>query len=155
MPTTTTTTTTTTTIPPDSAECPGDGDCIVMLSAGFFDDGTRVIVWSSSFDITLGTKHAHFFWDIYRPDQVGTASADRAPWELTFDQGFTPSGELLESNRPAGATGICVTPADGNHTVIDPAYYHCIELEPGGSWSAGWADEARAEQHAAAQAASG
>ena len=37
-------------------------------------------------------------------------------------------------SRPAAATGLCVTPANSSHQVINPSNFHCIEVAPDGDW---------------------
>ena len=137
-----TTTAPTTTVPEryDGVQCPGAGACIAMV---FIDivDGEYLIAWdrtnSSGTETVDGSHHAHFFWDVYDSSQVGSASLDRAPWELTFDTMFVPTEEMRLANRPPEANGICVTPADDDHAVIDPAYFHCALVPPGEMWSVG------------------
>ncbi|MEL6894040.1 MAG: hypothetical protein AAFP84_20795, partial [Actinomycetota bacterium] len=133
--TSTTTTTsqapTTTTIPDDYDEqqCPGDGRCIVIERVSI-EGGEYVIRWNSSFTPSVAGDHAHFFWDVHEPSQVGSASADQAPWELTDATTFVPSGEMRRANRPEGANGICATAADADHAVIDPSFYSCVWIPP-------------------------
>lgn len=136
-----TTTTPTTTVPDRYAgvTCPGVGACIAMFNIDIVD-GEYMFTWervTDSFanEVSDRTHHAHFFWDIYEPSQVGTSSVDRAPWELTFDNVFVPSEEMRLANRPPDATGICVTPADDDHAVIDPDYFHCALVPPGEVWA--------------------
>ena len=95
-----------------------------------------VVDWASNFAPSNGANHAHFFWDIYEPSQAGSNAANRSPWELTSSQPFTASGELSSANRPAGANGICVTPANSSHAVIDANNYHCVQVDAGGEWIA-------------------
>lgn len=138
-PTTTTIAPTTTTTLPERygpRHCPGDGPCIAMVSIDIIDDEYS-ISWDSSFAPSTGSTHAHFFWDIYDPSQVGSSAADQAPWELTDQQPFVPATEMRLANRPAEATGICVTPANASHQVIDPAYYDCAYVPAGEAWTAG------------------
>ncbi len=137
-----TTTPPTTTLPEryDGVTCPGAGACIAM-SAIDIVDGEYMFTWDRAWnpDFLDGpadlSYHAHFFWDIYDPSQVGTASVDQAPWELTFDTVFVPTEEMRLANRPPEANGICVTPADDNHAVIDPAYFHCALVPLGETWA--------------------
>ncbi len=130
--TTTTAAATTTTVGPI---CPGAGACITIESVDIVD-GEYSITWRANFTPSLGSTHAHFFWDIYQPDQVGSTSPNQAPWELTDQQPFVPTGEMRMSNRPPGATGLCVTAADASHAVIDPQYYQCVVVAAGATWPA-------------------
>jgi molecular chaperone DnaK len=126
--TTTQPTTTTTLFPPASCN---QADCIFIDTVHIVGGNLR-IEWTSDFSPNTAAKHAHFFWDIYESAQVGTNAASfgvsQAPWELTANTTFVPGGEMALSNRPAGAEGVCVTAANGNHGVIDPANFHCVEL---------------------------
>ncbi|MEM9513334.1 MAG: serine/threonine-protein kinase [Actinomycetota bacterium] len=108
----------------DGPQCPGAGACIEMTNIAVRDDEFE-IEWVASFSPALDDVHAHFFWDVYDASQVGSASADRAPWELTDQQPFVPEGEMQLANRPPDATGICVTAAGADHAVLDADYFHC------------------------------
>ncbi len=126
--TTTSTTTTTTTIPdlPDP-ECNG-GLCIEIDDLSLVD-GNLEIAWTpEGFEPALSGTHAHFFWDIYDVAKVGSNAAERDPWELTAERVFVPTGEMRLSNKPADATGVCVTVATSSHGVADPANFHCVPL---------------------------
>jgi hypothetical protein len=78
--------------------------------------------------------HVHFYWNVFEANQVGTNAASfgaiQGNWELTDKQPFVPTGELLIENRPTEATGVCVTPTNGSHEVINPGNYHCVPLPP-------------------------
>ncbi len=113
-------------------QCPGAGACIEMTNIAV-GDGELEIEWVANFSPALDDVHAHFFWDVYDASQVGSTSADRAPWELTAQQPFVPQGEMQLANRPPGATGICVTAAGADHAVIDPEYSHCVLVGAEGS----------------------
>jgi serine/threonine protein kinase len=115
-------------------QCPPGAPCIEMSTIRVVD-GEYVIEWSADFTPSVSDTHAHFFWDVYEAAQVGSASVDRAPWELTARQPFVPAEELRLANRPSDATGICVTPADADHEVIDPASFHCALVGTDGDWT--------------------
>ncbi|MFO7959554.1 MAG: Hsp70 family protein [Nitriliruptoraceae bacterium] len=113
------------TVPP--AACDG-GSCITIDDIAL-DSGELLITWTADgFVPDTSATHAHFYWGIYDAAQVGTNAADRSPWELTDAQPFVPGGELQLANRPAGADTVCVTAADGEHAVIEPANHHCVPL---------------------------
>jgi len=113
------------TVPP--AACDG-GSCITIDDVTL-DGGELLITWTADgFVPDTSATHAHFYWGIYDAAQVGTNAADRSPWELTDAQPFVPGGELQLANRPAGADTVCVTAADGEHAVIEPANHHCVPL---------------------------
>jgi hypothetical protein len=107
-----------------------------MSAIDIVDDEYKITWAPTNFEASTAATHAHFFWDIYQPSQVGSSSVDQAPWELTDQQPFVPTGEMRLANRPPEATGICVTPANGSHQVIDPAYYDCALVPAGEGWTA-------------------
>jgi molecular chaperone DnaK len=120
---------------PEGAALAGscDGVLCIRIDEVRVVGGELAIEWSpDGFEPDNAATHAHFYWDIYLPSQVGTNAADlgaeQAPWELTDQRPFVPRAEMQLTNRPVYATGICVTVADGNHAVINPDSFHCVPL---------------------------
>ncbi|MEM8618841.1 MAG: serine/threonine-protein kinase [Actinomycetota bacterium] len=109
----------------EGPRCVGSNPCIEMTNIAV-QGGEFVIDWTASVPTSVDGVHAHFFWDVYDASQVGSASVDRAPWELTDQQPFVPAGEMRLVNRPLGATGVCVTAAGADHAVIDAEHFHCV-----------------------------
>ncbi len=109
-----------------------DGLCIEMTEVRIQDDELWIDWEPDGFEPDVAGEHAHFYWDSYFTEQVGTNHADfdveQAPWELTDQIPFVPSGELSLANRPEDAGGLCVTVADQDHAVIDPTNYHCLPV---------------------------
>lgn len=109
-----------------------DGLCVEMTDVQIQDDELWIDWEPDGFEPDVAGEHAHFYWDSYFTVQVGTNHADfdveQAPWELTDQIPFVPSGELSLANRPADARGLCVTVADQDHAVIDPTNYHCLPV---------------------------
>ncbi len=110
-----------------------DDTYCIEIDDVWVDGGELAIEWTpDGFEPDVANEHAHFFWDVYEPDQVGSNAADfdaeQAPWELTDQIPFVPGGELQLANLPDDAEAVCVTVADGNHGVLDPANYHCVPL---------------------------
>jgi len=114
-----------------------DGTLCIEFYSVQIKDGELYVMWDpSGFEPDTSGTHAHFFWDVYEPDQVGTNAAEdygveQAPWELTDERPFVPTGAMRLSKRPEDADRICVTVADGDHAVIEPANYQCVPLPDG------------------------
>ncbi len=129
--TTTSTTTTTTTVPPEpdlpDPNCNG-GLCIEIDEIALVGGELEVQWTPEGFEPSTAATHAHFYWDVYESSQVGAGAANQAPWELTDQRPFVPTGEMRITNRPAHATGVCVTVANGGHAVVDPANFHCVPI---------------------------
>ncbi|MEL7206652.1 MAG: hypothetical protein AAGK32_00205 [Actinomycetota bacterium] len=129
QPTTTTTAPTTTTTEPCAGLCTRFIDPVVQ------DDGELLITWEAiNFDPDVGNFHAHFFFDIYEPEQVGSnwrqnGAASQGNWQLTDEVPFNTAGTNVDiTNAPAGATQLCVVAADSGHGVVNPDNVDCIDL---------------------------
>jgi molecular chaperone DnaK len=109
-----------------------DGLCIEMTEIAIQDDELWIAWEPEEFEPDVTGWHAHFYWDVYDAAQVGTNAADldaeQAPWELTDQTPYVPSGEVAWANRPDDAEGLCVTVADQDHAVVDPTNHHCLPL---------------------------
>jgi hypothetical protein len=79
-----------------------------------------------------GFFHAHFFWDIYSPDQAGTNAktfnVDQGVWEITDVSPYTGTSELTVAKKPAPANRICVTVGNFAHAVADPTQFDCVPI---------------------------
>lgn len=122
------------TIAAPPAVCPNDDPrpCIV-IDALAFDGDALVVDWTPvHFEPAVDNLHAHFFWDTTRPEEAGTNAgaygAEPGVWELTDQRPFVSQDALRPSARPDGATQVCVTPATGEHAVVDPTVFHCLPL---------------------------
>ncbi len=134
-------TTTTTGAPTTTTTIPGilEGSCsgpqCAAIDSIAIVDGELEIEWTAlGFVPDTGATHVHFYWNVFETNQVGTNAASfgavQGDWELTDKQPFVPARELLIENRPTDTTGVCVTPTNGSHQVIDPGNYHCVPLPP-------------------------
>jgi|GEM_PF-2503445 len=113
--------------------CPG-GLCAHIESATS-QNGELVIEWTAfGFTPSVANFHAHFFYDIYEPEQVGTNFAQlgaltQGDWELTDAQPFSTAGTAVSvANAPAAATAICVVAADSGHGVANPENAECTPI---------------------------
>ena len=140
--TTTTSTTTTTAFV--------DGIQTASISSVSLVGNTYVVDYTTNYDPIISTDpqtyHLHFFWDVYDPATVGTnePTVSRGAWtlwdksaagEMTFD-------DWSVTDRPAGASAICVVPATFDHQVanvdrIDETY-DCMLVPPLEAFDPGW-----------------
>lgn len=129
-----TTQTTPTTEPP--FECAGLCTHVPEEGVVVQDNGELLIYWEPfnfTGDPDIGNFHAHFFYDIYEPEQVGSNAAalgvEQGNWQLTDNIPFDTTGTNVSvANAPAGATQICVVAADSGHGVINPENAECFPL---------------------------
>lgn len=84
------------------------------------------------FNADVTQFHAHFFWNIFKPDQAGNNAAafgaKQGRWALTDQRPFIGQGEIALANKPPDATEMCVTVGDLQHNVVDPANFQCVPL---------------------------
>lgn len=98
-------------------------------------DGEMVIAWTAfGFEPSVNNFHAHFFYNIYEPNQVGTnaaqlGAASQGAWQLTDLNPFTTAGSSVAlASAPAGTTQICVVAADSGHGVTNPENAECVDI---------------------------
>jgi actin-like ATPase involved in cell morphogenesis len=135
--TTTTASTTSTSVSTTTTEAPFvcaglcahiDTDPVVQ------DNGELLIYWTAfNYEPDIGNFHAHFFYDIYEPEQVGSNAASFGAtigsWQLTDEIPFDTTGTNVSvADAPAGATQICVVAADSGHGVVNPENAECFDL---------------------------
>ena len=92
------------------------------------DGGRYAVSYSTNFTPLISSDpsstHLHFFFDTVPVDQAGVPGG--GPWILyDVPAPFTGYGP---SDRPSGATQMCVTAANHAHEVVDPSIYHCMDL---------------------------
>ena len=111
-----------------------NGLCVDIVRAEVTDDGEMLVHWEAvNFEPSTTNIHAHFFYDIYRPEQVGTNndqySVQRGDWQLTDDSPLhTRGSSVAVAGAPAGARKLCVVAADSGHGVINPENADCVDL---------------------------
>lgn len=133
---TTTTEASTTTEATTTTEAPFlcEGLCTHIEDVTVEDDGELLIEWTAfNFAPDTNDTHAHFFYDIYEPEQVGlnnaTYGVEQGDWVLTDQSPFTTrSTQVSVANAPEGTTAICVVAADSGHGVINPENAECFDL---------------------------
>ena len=62
----------------------------------------------------MGGRHVHFFWSTVPPDRAG----EPAGGPYAAYAGASPFTGFAPGTRPEGATAICITAANVDHTVI-------------------------------------
>ena len=111
-----------------------EGLCAHITDVEVLANGELVIDWDAvKFNPLETGNHAHFYWNIYDAEQVGTNNATfgavRGDWQLTDEQPFsTAESKVAVANKPAGATALCVVAANSGHGVIDPGNADCFDL---------------------------
>ena len=100
----------------------------VTISSVTLDGDRYSVDFDTTFDPVISndpaSHHLHFFFD-----SVGVADAGApgsGPW-LIYD-GASPFQGYGPGDRPAGATGLCVTVATHDHAVDDAAVFDCMDL---------------------------
>ncbi len=126
--------TTTTTEPTTTTTEPCSGLCTRILEAEVQGNGELLIEWEPmGFEPSVTNFHAHFFYDIYDAEQVGTNAAQfgvsQGNWHLTDQTPLDTTGtNVAVANAPAEATQICVVAADSGHGVSNPENATCVDL---------------------------
>lgn len=111
--------------------CPPEGCEIAITDVSKEGDELKV-VWEANFLPDVSRNHIHVFWDTFKAEEV---SSDAEPngftqgdWVPTADYPtFTTQGAMSVENR-AESTTICVTAADRDHAVLDPAITQCVDV---------------------------
>jgi molecular chaperone DnaK len=130
-PTTTATPTTTTTTTEAPFVCAG----LCAHIDEIIVEGNELVVEWTAFNYVPDTNnhHAHFYYNIYEAEQVGTNNASygvaRGSWVLTQDQPFRTAGTGVSiASAPAGTTQLCVVAADSAHGVVTPDSAKCVDI---------------------------
>jgi hypothetical protein len=77
----------------------------------------------AGFEQKLPGTHIHFYWDIFKDEQVGPASLGK---RLMYG-GPSPFTGFSRLDRPDAAAQICALVADPEHNVI-PGSGNCFDL---------------------------
>ncbi|MCP4222819.1 MAG: Hsp70 family protein [Actinomycetia bacterium] len=110
------------------------GLCAHVEDVQVLDNGELLIDWTAfNYEPSNSNFHAHFFYNTYEPEQVGTNAnefgVEQGSWQLTDQIPFDTTGTKASvANAPAGATQICVVAADSGHGVVNPENFECFDL---------------------------
>jgi hypothetical protein len=93
-------------------------------------DGRYVVDFAAyGFEPVMPGQHVHFFFNTVPPEQAGVPGS--GPWKLypaaAGQPGTSPYTGLALSDRPAGATELCILVANADHSVI-PNTGNCAPL---------------------------
>lgn len=98
-------------------------------------DGELIIEWSAhGYTPAIANFHAHFYFDTFDAIEVGTnyvqlGATRQGSWQVTDRQPFSTAGSAVSmASIPAGASQICVVPADSGHGVTSPENAECVAL---------------------------
>ncbi len=117
---------TTTTV---AGACTGIGDpCIEILSVRAIADRVVVEWTASNFVPSIDAVHPHFYWN-NATAEMASSDTNLAPWEITDISPYTGQVTLLVSGKPADADGICGSPAQRRHVVLDPTIFDCMTFD--------------------------
>ena len=118
---------------PDLLPCPEDGSRCIQFIDATRDGDLLTINWEATFEpvSTAGQFHAHFFWDIYEPQQAGNNAADfgfsPGSWDAVATQPYVKDLSLA----PEGATKFCATVGTPGHGVDNPDLFQCVAIPEG------------------------
>ena len=113
--------------------CPVDGCMAKIVSVGREGDELAV-EFEANFLPDLSKNHLHVWWgDRFDVKQVsnnaetehGVAQGDWHPTDIY--PSYVTTGAVSVSQREA-TTKLCVSPADRNHDIIDPAEFMCLDV---------------------------
>lgn len=119
------------------APCKGlDEPCIVIDEVSFTADNTAVLIrWTArGFEPDINDLHAHFYWSNYEAFQAGSnaPAGQGVLWEISDQPTHVGKEELLLTNRPVDALGVCATVgaalADPAHSALNPKVFDCLPL---------------------------
>jgi hypothetical protein len=100
------------------------GPSVEILAISVNEQGDYVVEYEThDYTEQLPGTHMHFFFNTVSPDQVGATGAGV---RLMFG-GPTPFTGYATSDRPDGATQMCVLVANPDHSII-PDSGSCIDL---------------------------
>lgn len=116
---------------PVPVTCEGpSGRCTRIQGVGLFGDRYVVDFMVSGFEPHIGccgddSHHLHFYFDSIEAENAGTNGPSPESWEM-YD-GASPFTAYGQSQRPPGATQLCVLVADTEHAV-EVGTGNCHEL---------------------------
>ena len=97
---------------------PGSADTVRIIDIRVVDGRYYVSFETSGFVPVLPGQHVHFFWDTVPQSHAGVPGD--GPWQLYpagAGVGLSPFTMFSESDRPAGASHICILVANADHSV--------------------------------------
>ncbi len=111
--------------------CPEDG-CTIAITDAQTQGAELLLTWDANFTPEVARNHIHVYWDTYEPGEVSGDSeargVDQGQWVPTDDNPtFLTEGAVSVAERGESTT-VCVTAADGEHSVLDEALEDCFDV---------------------------
>lgn len=117
----------------DTNACPVDG-CVVTIADITAEGAELAVTFESNFAPDMSKNHIHVWWgELYTIEQVSnnaepTYGVDQGDWHPTADYpSYTTTGAASMDARGEAVT-LCVTAADRNHDILDPAVSDCRDI---------------------------
>ncbi|WP_068115630.1 hypothetical protein [Tropicimonas marinistellae] len=117
----------------DSNACPVDG-CEVSIAAIEQADGELALVFEANFLPDMSKNHIHVWWgDLFDAEQVSNNAetvhgVTQGEWHPTDSYPDYVTTSAVSVSQRNDTETICVTAADRNHDVLDPAAVHCVSV---------------------------
>ena len=114
---------------PERLPCPDDAERCIEIDELSIDGGNLVVEWTA-FGFTPSTAdfHAHFFSNVFEPNQAGnnaaTFGADSGSWNAVDVQPYVKPLDQL----PEGTTKFCVTVGMPSHGIDNPELFQCVDI---------------------------
>jgi hypothetical protein len=110
--------------------CPVDG-CQVRIVSASNAEGEIALVFEANFQPDLAKNHIHVWWgENFDVKQVSanaesTYHVEQGVWHPTDDYPDYVTTSVVSVAERGEATTLCVTAADRNHDILDPALFNC------------------------------
>lgn len=115
--------------------CPVDGCTVKITSAAAATGGEVALVFEANYTPDFERNHIHVFWDSQEAGAVSSDFQDRGfetqgKWHPTDDypEYVTQADVSVASEFRGDSTTLCVTAADTDHAVLDPAITECRDV---------------------------
>lgn len=114
--------------------CPVDG-CSISIASVEAVGSEIAVVFDANFTPDFERNHIHIYWDAYEAGSVSSDFQERGfdeqgKWHPTdeYPNYTTQSDAAVASEFRGDSTTLCVTAADTDHSVIEPALEECLDV---------------------------
>jgi len=113
--------------------CPVDG-CEVRIASAAAHDGEVALTLEANFMPDLSKNHVHVWWgEQFSVEQVSNNAetvhgVEQGSWHPTDAYPDYVTQSAASTAVREGATTLCVSAADRNHDILDPARFHCVDV---------------------------
>jgi hypothetical protein len=116
---------------PVANACPADGCTVTVTDATSAGDELEVS-WDANFLPDVSRNHIHVYWDNYSAEQVSSDAEanglEQGEWVPTDAYPTYTTDGAVSVGVAGSSTTLCVTAADRDHAVLDPALEHCVDV---------------------------